>query len=95
MNVRENAKDEMQQKIDKFIADAGGDPTTFKGELIGQIIQTALKLMRGIHDLGQIKVIACSIKEMRYAYNIFNRYKDAPCVSILALPARLKIIRIT
>ena len=82
MNVRENAKDEMQQKIDKFIADAGGDPTTFKGELIGQIIQTALKLMRENHDLGQIKVIARSIKEMRYAYNIFNRYKDAPCVSI-------------
>lgn len=79
---KESARDEMQQNVDLFIASLGGDPTTFKGELTSQIIQTAVKLMLENHDLGQLKVITRSIKEMRYAYNIFNRYKDAPCLSI-------------
>lgn len=82
MQQKENIRDELQQKIDLFINDSGGNPATYKGELIGQIIHTALKLMLENNDLGQIKVITRSIKEMRYAYNIFNRYKDAPCISI-------------
>jgi len=73
---------EMFEHVDAFITSAGGDPTTYKGKLIAQIIQTALKLMSEDHDLGQLKVISRSIKEMRYAYKIFDRYKEAPCVSI-------------
>ena len=73
---------ETETAIDAFIKSEGGDPTTYKGNLIAQIIETALKLMSEDHDLGQLKVISRSIKEMRYAYNIFERYKDAPCVSI-------------
>lgn len=82
MDKTDSYTNEMQENINSFIIHAGGDPTTYKGELIGQIIQTAIKLMQEDHDLGQLKVIARSIKEMRYAYNIFTRYKDAPCVSI-------------
>lgn len=82
MSEIETSKDEMQEKVDGFITEAGGNPTTYKGQLIAQIIQTALKLMSEDHDLGQLKVIARSIKEMRYAYNIFTRYKEAPCISI-------------
>lgn len=82
MDDTEIAENEMQESVDTFITNSGGDPTTYKGKLIAQIIQTALKLMSEDHDLGQLKVIARSIKEMRYAYNIFDRYKDAPCVSI-------------
>jgi uncharacterized protein (TIGR00730 family) len=82
MNKTDSFTNEMQENINSFIINSGGDPTTYKGELIGQIIHTAIKLMQENHDLGQLKVIARSIKEMRYAYNIFTRYKDAPCVSI-------------
>lgn len=73
---------ETQEHINNFLTHFGGDPTTYKGQLVAQIINTALKLMTDDHDLGQLKVIARSIAEMRYAYNIFDRYKDAPCVSI-------------
>jgi uncharacterized protein (TIGR00730 family) len=73
---------EFTETVKTFITQTGGDPTTYKGRLIAQIIETALKLMSEDHDLGELKVISRSIKEMRYAYNIFHRYKDAPCVSI-------------
>lgn len=73
---------ELEKTVNAFITQVGGDPTTYKGKLIAQILETALKLMQEDHDLGQLKVISRSIKEMRYAYKIFERYKDAPCVSI-------------
>lgn len=82
MDAIDTNESEMLENVDAFIVNSGGDPTTYKGKLIAQIIQTALKLMSEDHDLGQLKVISRSIKEMRYAYNIFDRYKDAPCVSI-------------
>ncbi|HEV8053090.1 MAG TPA: LOG family protein [Parachlamydiaceae bacterium] len=82
MDAIDTDETEMVENVDAFITNSGGDPTTYKGKLIAQIIQTALKLMTEDHDLGQLKVISRSIKEMRYAYNIFQRYKDAPCVSI-------------
>lgn len=71
-----------QEAIRELIELYDGDPESFAGELVGQIIETALKLMSEGHDIGQLKVITRSIKEMRYAYRIFNHYKDGPCVSI-------------
>lgn len=82
MDEIDTKKAEVQGNVDTLIIGAGGDPYSYKGKLISQIIETALKLMSEDHDLGQLKVISRSIKEMRYAYNIFDRYKEAPCVSI-------------
>lgn len=82
MDATDYNESAMIESVDAFLKNAGGDPTTYKGRLIAQIIQTALKLMAEDRNLGQLKVISRSIKEMRYAYKIFDRYKDAPCVSI-------------
>lgn len=72
----------MDENIRLLIENGGGDPSSFEGELVSQIIETALKLMSEGHDSGQLKVINRSIKEMRYAYRIFNQYKKGPCISI-------------
>lgn len=70
------------EKIHALIKDCAGDPASFEGDLVGQIIQNALKLLSEGHDAGQLKVITRSVKEMRYAYRVFNHYKNSPCVSI-------------
>lgn len=75
-------EDKTLTSIHELISSCGGDPSTLDGELATQIIQTALRLITENHDTGQIKVITRAVKEMRYAYSIFNRYKAAPCVSI-------------
>ncbi len=82
MNNRLKQDDEIQSVIQKLIVTAGGDPETFEAELVKQIIETAIKLLNEKHDLGQLKVITRSIKEMRHAYNIFTQYKTGPCISI-------------
>lgn len=75
-------KDKADEEILALIRNYGGDPESFEGQLVTQIIETGLRLMTEGHDIGQLKVITRSIKEMRYAYRIFNRYQDGPCISI-------------
>lgn len=70
------------EEIEKLIEQCGGDPTTFQGELVMQLIQTSLRFLWEGHDLGQLKLIARAMKEMRYAYRIFNRYDGIRRVSI-------------
>ncbi len=72
----------IEPAIVNLIGSSGGDPDSYEGELVAQIIETALKLLTEKHDLGQLKVINRSIREMRYAYNVFNQYKSGPCISI-------------
>ena len=73
---------EILEEIKRLIGNCGGDPQTFEGELITQLIQTSLKLLRDGHDTGQLKLMTRAIKEMRYAYRIFSLYKGSRCISI-------------
>lgn len=68
--------------MNQLIKSAGADPASLDGQLVTQIIQTGLRLLSDGHDTGQLKVITRAMKEMRYAYDIFNRFKDKPCISI-------------
>lgn len=72
----------IDEAIRVLIENYGGDPVSFEAELVKQIIETGLKLLVEGHDIGQIKVITRALKEMRYAYRVFNRYQTGPCVSI-------------
>ncbi len=76
------AGDTAQQVIHELIRMVGGDPNSFDGKLIAEMIDTSLKLIPDSHDTGQLKLIARSLKEMRYAYRVFNQYPDARKISI-------------
>jgi len=68
--------------VNALIRSVGGDPDSFDGRLIAQMIQTALKLFPDGHDTGQIKLITTALKEMRHAYRVFNRYRGIPKITI-------------
>lgn len=51
-------------------------------DLTRQLIQTSLKLITEGHDIGQLKLMSRALKEMRYAYRIFNQYSGVHRVSI-------------
>ncbi|MBC8309254.1 MAG: TIGR00730 family Rossman fold protein [Phycisphaerales bacterium] len=51
-------------------------------EMISQMIDTCLKMAKEGHDSGQIKLVTYALKEMRYAYQVFNRYIGTRKVSI-------------
>jgi uncharacterized protein (TIGR00730 family) len=78
-----NVKDERTQStIRDLVRSVGGDPETFDGRLIGDLIQTCLKLIPDGHDTGQLKLMNSALKEMRYAYRVFNRYAGTRKITI-------------
>lgn len=78
-----DANDEKIVKaIRALISECGGESGTFEGDLVTQLIQTSLRLLLDGHDTGQLKLITRAMKEMRYAYHIFNQYGGIRRVSI-------------
>lgn len=73
---------ETLENIHALITSCGGDPNSYAGALVSEVIQTALKLLFEGHDIGQVKLINRCLKEMRYAYRIFNGYPHARCLSM-------------
>lgn len=53
-----------------------------EGDLVGEIVANALKLLRDQTNRGDIKLIDKSFKELRYALKIFAPYRDTHKVSI-------------
>jgi uncharacterized protein (TIGR00730 family) len=53
-----------------------------EGDLVGEIIINALKLLRDQTNRGDIKLIDKSFKELRYALKIFAPYREVRKVSI-------------
>jgi uncharacterized protein (TIGR00730 family) len=52
------------------------------GDMVGEIVANALKLLRDQTNRGDIKLINKSLKELRYALKIFAPYRDVHKVSI-------------
>ena len=52
------------------------------GDLVAEIVQTGLKLLRDNTNRGDLKLINKSLKEIRYALKVFAPYRDVRKVSI-------------
>lgn len=76
-------KDEQaQQAIKSLIEMFGKSSTTFEAGLVYEMIESSLKLLLENYDTGQLKLINRSLKEMRHAYRVFNKFKHSRCISI-------------
>lgn len=52
------------------------------GDMVGEIVANALKLLRDKTNRGDVKLVNKSFKELRYALKIFAPYRDVRKVSI-------------
>ncbi|MFO0828809.1 MAG: LOG family protein [Phycisphaerales bacterium] len=68
--------------IDALLRSLGHDPTTVTASYVADMVSTALKFMSDNADTGQMKLVTAAMKEMRYAYRVFNRYRSARKISI-------------
>lgn len=73
---------ELDKKIRELISLYGTDPGTFDADLVRQMIWSSLKSLKDIHDTGQLKLMTRAIKEMRYAYSIFDTHPTGRRISI-------------
>jgi uncharacterized protein (TIGR00730 family) len=69
-------------EIQSLIAKVGGDPESFDGRLIRDMMVTALKLIPDCRDTGELKLMTAALKELRYAYRVFGQYPERLKISI-------------
>ena len=79
---RASESPEFAESIDALIRSVGGDPSTFDGRLVHDLVRTSLKLLPDGRDTGELKLITNAVKELRYAYRVFGRYKEPHKVTI-------------
>ncbi len=75
----ENDYDKVNQQAESLVANLSKLPD---GDLVGEVVVNALKLLRDKTNRGDIKLINKSFKELRYALRIFAPYRDTRKVSI-------------
>ena len=74
--------EKIRKIINELIETFGGSNSDFDKQLVSQMIESSLKLLKEKHDTGQLKLMNRSLKEMRYAYKLFNQFKGDPFISI-------------
>ena len=81
--TRMNKNEDLAQRVRDMVDDVGQLPNADpRREMVAQMIDACLKMAKEGHDTGQVKLVTHAIKEMRYAYQVFNRYKGTRKVSI-------------
>ena len=79
MSDKVNMQETILNLVDQVSDLNSGDP---RREMISQMIDACLKMAKEGHDSGQVKLVTHALKEMRYAYQVFNRYSGIRKVSI-------------
>jgi uncharacterized protein (TIGR00730 family) len=80
------ADPKQKRQIQQLIAARGGGANE---DLVADIIENALQLLRGIEHRGDVRVIQTAIRELRYAFKLFAPYAEIRKVTIFG-SARLQ-----
>ncbi len=85
------ADPELRRRVQELIEYKGGG---FNEENVADIIENALKLLKDVQDTGDVKVIQTTLRELRYAFRLFEPYSRVRKVTIFGsartLPTRME-----
>ncbi len=76
------ADPQIEQAMNRLVEQFGGDPASFDGQLIREMIATAGKLLRDGADTGELKLMNRAFKELRYALKVFRPYREARKITV-------------
>ena len=68
--------------LNQLICNSGGDPETLRGKLVREMMHTCLKLIPDEAGTGELKMVARSLKELRYALKVFRPYNQTRKISV-------------
>ena len=74
--------DRIRQLAEDSIAAHQPDHAHDGTDLVAELIVSALKLHRDDADRGDLKLVNSAVKEMRYAFLVFRRYRKIPKVTV-------------
>lgn len=70
---------ELKRRIQELIAYKGGG---HNADLVEDIVENALKLLRDVEDRGDVRVMQSAVRELRYAFKLFAPYAHRRKVTI-------------
>lgn len=70
------------ESMDELLRQAGADPGRTAGKRVREMLHTALKMIGDGSDMGELKLVSASLKELRYALNVFRPYRATKKISI-------------
>ncbi len=73
---------ELDARLRELVRDACGGEIDPDEDIISELLVTGLKMMRDSTDRGDLKLANSALKEMRYSFLVFGRYRDTPKVTI-------------
>lgn len=80
MSIAEQLKNtNLVSEIDAFISKAG---KTEDADLYRDMIITVFRMIDDSADRGNLKIANVALRELRYGFKVFNRYKDVKKISI-------------
>ena len=76
-------QDSIQKHIEQLVSETTDYPEgDIRHTMVEQMVDSCLKMANEGHDTGQIKLVTYALKELRYGYQVFNRYVGTRKVSI-------------
>lgn len=70
---------ELRARVEELISFKGGG---YNEDLVADIVENALKLLKDVEARGDVRVIQTAIRELRYAYKLFAPYAPARKVTM-------------
>lgn len=75
------ARSKAREILADVISEAGGNPEGREADLVAEMAATCIKLLRDRASLADIKMLNTALKELRYAFSVFARYRGVRKVS--------------
>ncbi|MDZ4753609.1 MAG: LOG family protein [Phycisphaerae bacterium] len=73
---------EVSAAVEAALRTLGHDPSSIDATFVADMMRTSLKFLKDGADSGQLKLVTAAMKELRYAYRVFNRYRGTRKISI-------------
>ena len=70
---------ELKRRIQELVDYKGGG---HNADLVGDVVENALKLLHDVEDRGDVRVIQTALRELRYAFKLFAPYAGTRKVTI-------------
>jgi len=73
LQVKKTVDDELRRRIRELIKFKGGGANE---DLVEDIVENALKLLTDVKSRGDVRLIQTALRELRYAFRLFEPYAD-------------------
>ncbi len=83
MRTYDLGDESLDQRLRELVSDAVASEVADPDEdIIAELMTTGIKMLRDSTDRGDLKLANAALKEMRYSFLIFSRYRAIPKVTI-------------